>query len=67
MATFCIHLMGQNQPITIELPCADIDALIEQSSLARFLAGNMTESDEDGVCRRVMVATSRIQCAMEID
>jgi hypothetical protein len=65
MATFSIHLMGQQQPIKIDLPCADIDDLAAQSSYTRFLAGHMTEPDEDGVCRRVMIATGRIQCAIE--
>lgn len=64
MATFTIHLMGQNQPITLDLPCADMDALIEQAGHSRFLSGHMTEPDEEGVCRRVMVATNRIQCAI---
>lgn len=67
MATFCIHLMGQNQPITIDLPFADIDDLAATAATTRFLAGHMTEPDEDGVCRRVMIATSRIQCAVEMD
>lgn len=67
MATFCIHLMGQNQPITIDLPVATIDDLAASAATIRFLAGHMTKPDEDGVCRRVMIATSRIQCAIEAD
>lgn len=67
MATFTIHLMGQNQPITIDLPCRDIDELAAQAATIRFLAGHMKEADEDGVCRRVMIATNRIQCAIEAD
>ena len=65
MPAFTIHLMGQHQPITLDLPCRDIDDLAEQSARAKFLAGHMAEADEDGVCRRVMIATSRIQCAIE--
>jgi hypothetical protein len=65
MAIFQVHLMGQHQPVTIDLPCADIDDLAEQASRAKFLAGHMAEADEDGVCRRVMIATCRIQCAIE--
>lgn len=66
MATFQIHLMGQHQPITIDLQCADIDDLAEQSSRAKFLIGHLVEADGDGVCRRVMIASSRIQCAAEL-
>lgn len=65
MATFRIHLMGQHQPITIDLPCADIDDLADQASRTKFLAGHMAEPDEEGVCRRVMIATCRIQCVVE--
>ena len=67
MPTFTIHLMGQNQPITIDLPCTDVDALIEHAGHSRFLSGHMTEPDGEGVCRRVIVATSRIQCVVEAD
>lgn len=65
MAIFSIHLMGQHQPITIDLPCSNIDDLAEQAATTRFLIGHMTQADEDGVCGRVMIATSRIQCAIE--
>ncbi len=65
MAHFTIHLMGQNQPITLDLPCIDIDDLAHRSATERFLVGHMAEADEDGVCRRVMIASSRIQCAIE--
>lgn len=67
MATFTIHLMGQNQPITIDLACPDIDGLAEEAMQTRFLIGHLASGDEEGVCRRVMVATSRIQCAVEAD
>jgi hypothetical protein len=57
--------MGKAQPITLDLPCADIDDLASQATTSRFLSGHMTVADEEGVCRRVMIATSRIQCAIE--
>lgn len=66
MATFTIHLMGQAQPITLDLPCADVDELSSLATTSRFLAGHMSVADEEGVCRRVMIATSRIQCAIEL-
>ncbi|MEM6858615.1 MAG: hypothetical protein AAF559_12150 [Pseudomonadota bacterium] len=65
MATFSIHLMGQSQPISLDLPCADIDELAGEASSSRFIAGHLEVADEDGVCRRVMIATSRIQYAVE--
>lgn len=65
VATFTIHLMGQNQPVTLDLDCRDIDHLAEQVGQTRFLVGHLANADEDGVCRRVMIAASRIQCAIE--
>lgn len=65
MATFTIHLMGQATPITLDLPLANVDQLAEEASTTRFLIGHLADGDEEGVCRRVMVATSRIQCAVE--
>ena len=65
MASFTIHLMGQATPITLDLPLASVDQLAEQAGQTRYLIGHLSEADGEGVCRRVMVATSRIQCAVE--
>lgn len=65
MATFTIHLMGQATPVTLDLPLASVDELAELAGQTRFLVGHLNEADGEGVCRRVMVATSRIQCAIE--
>lgn len=65
MAIFTIHLMGQAAPITLDLAPSDIEDLAQQASTTRYLTGYMTTADEDGVCRRVLIATSRIQCAIE--
>ena len=67
MTSYHIYLIGQAQPLSVYLPFADIDELVEKASRAKFLAGTMAEADEDGVCRRVMIATNRIQCALEMD
>lgn len=66
MATFLIHLMGQGQPIKLDLPCASIDELAGEASHTRFLIGHITDADEEGVCRRVMIAAQRIQCVIEV-
>lgn len=66
MAIFLIHLMGQHQPIKLDLPCANIDELASEASHTRFLAGHMADADEEGVCRRVMIAAQRIQCVIEV-
>lgn len=65
MATFTIHLMGRHQPIMADLPCCGIDELAEQAGATRYLVGHMAAANEDCVCRRVMIATNRIQCAIE--
>lgn len=65
MASFTIHLMGQSVPLTIDLDCNSVDELAEIAGQSRFVIGHLDNADEDGVCRRVMIATSRIQCAIE--
>jgi hypothetical protein len=65
VASFTIHLMGQSIPLTIDLDCHSIDELSEIVGQSRFIIGHLENTDEDGVCRRVMIATSRIQCAIE--
>ena len=67
MTCFAIHLMGQPVPLSIDLDCNGVDQLAEILERSRFVVGNMAEPDEDGVCRRVMIAASRIQCAIEAD
>lgn len=65
MAAYLIHLMGQREPAHIDLPFDHVDDLAAEASRAKFLIGHMTNADEDGVCRRVMIATCRIECAVE--
>jgi len=65
MAAFRVHLMGQHQPLDLDMPYADLDDLMADASRAKFLAGHMAMPDEQGVCRRVMIATGRIQCVIE--
>lgn len=66
MAAYLVHLMGQRQPIDLDLPYADLDDLMVEASRVKFLIGHMTTADEDGVCRRVMISTYRIECVVEV-
>jgi len=65
MASYLVHLMGQREPAYIDLPFDDMDEFVVEASRAKFLVGHMTKADEDGVCRRVMISTYRIECAIE--
>jgi hypothetical protein len=65
MASFLVHLMGQREPAYIDLPFDGVDQLAAEASRAKFLIGHMANADEDGVCRRVMIATHRIECVVE--
>lgn len=65
MASYFVHLMGQREPAYIDLPFEDMDELVAEASRAKFLVGHMTNADEDGVCRRVMISTYRIECVIE--
>lgn len=65
MTSFRICLVGNSQPLIVDLPVQDIAELTEQASCVRFLAGHMAEANEDGVCPGVMIQTNRIQLAIE--
>jgi hypothetical protein len=65
MASYLIHLMGQREPAHIDLPFDDMDDLAAEAARAKFLIGHMTNADEDGVCRRVLIAANRIECVVE--
>jgi hypothetical protein len=60
-----ICLIGNHQPLCVDLPYADLDDLLTDATRTKFILGNMTEPDQAGVCRRVMIATYRIQCVIE--
>ena len=66
MASFSVHLIGQHQPLEVDLPFANLDELGLEASRVKFLLGHLTKPDEDGVCRGVLIATSRIQCVVEV-
>lgn len=66
MASFLVHLMGQREPAYLDLPFDGVDQLAAEASRAKFLIGHMAAADEDGVCRRVMIAANRIECAVEV-
>ena len=65
MNAFLICLVGQNQAIEVDLPFSDLGTLGAEVSRAKFINGHMTKPDEDGVCKGVLIATSRIQCVIE--
>ena len=60
-----ICLIGSHQPLCVDLPFDDLGELMDEASRVRFILGSMSEPDEAGVCRRVMIATGRIQCVIE--
>ena len=66
MAAFRICLMGQSQPLDVDLNLSNLDEMAVEASRTKFLIGHMTKPDEDGVCRGVLIAASRIQCAIEV-
>jgi hypothetical protein len=65
MLTVHMCLIGQHQPLKVDVPYADLDDLMVDVTRNKFIVGNMSEADEQGVCRRVMIATGRIQCVIE--
>ena len=67
MAAYLVYMMGQHQPIDLDLPFSDIEDLMTEASHVKFLVGHMSNADHNGVCRRVMVSTYRIECVVEAD
>jgi hypothetical protein len=67
MASYLVHMMGQRHPIAVDLPFSAIEDLMAEASRAKFLIGNMVAADQDGVLRRVIISTCRIECVVEID
>lgn len=66
LRTFRIFLSGLPQPIIVDLPAGSAEALANLSCAVRFVAGFMTDPDEDGVCPGVAIQTNRIVCALEV-
>lgn len=67
MGSYRVCMMGQNVPMDVDLPYADLEALMIDASRQRFILGHMTRPDSEGICPPVMIATSRIQCVIVID
>jgi hypothetical protein len=59
--------MGQRQPIDVELPFPEIEDLMSEASRSRFIIGHSMAENGDGVCRRLMISTCRIECVVEMD
>lgn len=66
MTTFRIFLIGNSQPLLVDLPASSVAELINVASCARFIEGVMAVPDEEGVCCSVMMQACRIQLAVEV-
>jgi hypothetical protein len=64
MASYLVHMIGQRQPINLDLPFSDIEDLMAEASYAKFLVGHLTAADENGIFQRVMISTYRIECVV---
>jgi hypothetical protein len=65
MGTFRFHLIGA-QPLDLEVGASTIRDLAGLISRERFVEGRMTQPDGNGVLAGVLIATSRIQCVVEV-
>ena len=66
MTTFRFHLIGNNLPVELEIAARSIDDLGKIVTSQRFIVGRLTQPDHDGVVPGMLIATSRIQCVVEI-
>ena len=67
MARFKLYLAGNGEPLDVELPVANVLELCALLSAARFIDGHFSEPDGDGVCRALLVPSSRVHLIVEGD
>ncbi|WP_294040698.1 hypothetical protein [Sphingomonas sp.] len=66
MSTFRFHLIGSAQPVELDVVASTMAELAGLVSRQRFIEGRMTQPDSDGVLSGMLIATSRIQCVVEV-
>jgi len=66
MATFRFHLVGNNLPVDLDVAASSISELGDIVTRQRFVEGRLTQPDGDGVLLGMLIATSRIQCVVEL-
>lgn len=66
MASFRILLIGSSEPLFLDLPASNVDALCELMRHERYVTGHMTTPDHEGVCPGVLLPACRIQLVTEI-
>lgn len=66
MARFRIFLVGNPQPVDVDLSVCSAAELNDIASRVRFLEGHVAEADSDGVYAGVLIPTHRIQFIVEI-
>lgn len=66
MATYRFHLIGSHQPVELEVAAPTIGDLNVMMSCSRFVEGRLAQPDGDGVLAGMLIATSRIQCVVEV-
>jgi hypothetical protein len=65
MGTFRFHMVGA-PPVELEVEAPSISDLNAMLSCQRFLEARMAQPDGDGVLAGVLIATSRVQCVVEM-
>ena len=66
MTCFRFHLIGPTQPVIMEVAVASIADLRTLMACQRFVEGRLSEPDGDGVLLDMLIATSRIECVIEV-
>lgn len=63
MPRYTFMMIGSQQPVHVDIPVSFTD-LHELVCRSRFVAGNLAEPDEAGICSCILIATGRIQCIL---
>lgn len=67
MAVFKVFLTGDRTPLEVQLYYERLDDVMTDASRARFISGHLTNPDEHGILREIMIPTARIHCVIEAE
>ena len=66
IGVFRFHLIGSQKHVDLEVAASTIGDLNKDVSGSRFVEGRLIEPDGDGVLLGMLIATSRIECVVEV-
>lgn len=66
MGVFRFHLIGAGKHVDLEVAASTIGDLHKEMTCNRFVEGSLVEPDGDGALLGMLIATSRIECVVDL-